>query len=73
MNEVGGFKLPHFTGYNKELLFKRVGYWHNNRQRDQWNQIASLKIDHTYTINWCLTKVLKQFFEGMDDTLKCKS
>lgn len=35
MNEVGGFKRPHFTGYNKELLFKRVGYWHNNRQRDQ--------------------------------------
>lgn len=35
MNEVGTFKLPHFTGYNKELLFKRVGYWNNNRQRDQ--------------------------------------
>lgn len=53
--------LAWFQYYHKAPLPKVVWYWCKYKKIDQWKWFKSLEMDHTFLVNWFLTKLVRHF------------
>ena len=69
LEKAGVIKLSDFRLYYKARVIKTVWYWHKNRNKDQWSERESPKINPRTYRHLSLTKEVRINGEKTDSSI----